>query len=217
MSAESIEGVDVEELERVFELLRNRLPQVFKANRYFEERTGFHNQAGTNNIVDAVSHFATLIEKAEELGKAGQAEQVAHLEDHLRRSMMEAFEQTLKFVLSDVAELWDQYLDRVYPLLARGTEVPGAASIEVVEEKRTRITSLLDEGRESKREITWEAWQEGTGALIEACDEAEALAASLQESIAAANHLRKERRSHYLLAGGSLLFLVIGFLLGHFV
>lgn len=210
-----IDGVDIEQLERVFKLLRERLPDVFKANRYFEEKTGFHNEAGTNNIVDALSHFATLIEQAEELGSEGQAEQVAHLEDHLRRSMMEAFEQALKFALSDAAELWDLYLDRAYPLLSAGKEVPGAVSLQSLMEMRQRIARLLEIGRQSKREASWEDWEEGTGALAEASDIAEELCEALNRSIRSAEYVRRRMAHRRLLVAGVVLVFVVGYLLGY--
>ena len=40
----------------------------------------------------ALSHVGTLVEHAGDLDYDGQGEQVAHFEDHLRRSMMESFE-----------------------------------------------------------------------------------------------------------------------------
>jgi hypothetical protein len=210
-----IDGVDIAQLERVFKLLRERLPDVFMANRYFEEKTGFHNEAGTNNIVDALSHFATLIEKAEELGSEGQAEQVAHLEDHLRRSMMEAFEQTLKFALSDASELWDAYLERVNPMLSAGRDVPGAVPLSDLMDMRQRIAQLLEIGRQSKRGVSWEDWEEGTGALAEACDIAEELCEALNTSIRSAEYVRRGMVRARLTAVGVLLFLAVGFLIGH--
>lgn len=212
-----IDGVDIEQLERVFGLLREKLPEVYKANRYFEEKTGFHNEAGTNNIVDALSHFGTLIERAEELGPEGQAEQVAHLEDHLRRSMMEAFEQTLKFSLSDAAELWDIYLEEVYPRLASAGEIPGVVSLEELIAKREQIGDLLEIGRQSKRETSWEDWEEGTGALAEASEAADALCEDLTRSIQAAKFARRsERRRLWLVAALALAF-AIGILVGYLI
>ena len=58
------EGVYLDQLSRIFWLLREKLPRVFAATRFFEERTGLHNQAGTNNLVDALSHIGTLVEHA---------------------------------------------------------------------------------------------------------------------------------------------------------
>ena len=212
-----IDGVDIEQLERVFGLLREKLPEVYKANRYFEEKTGFHNEAGTNNIVDALSHFGTLIERAEELGPEGQAEQVAHLEDHLRRSMMEAFEQTLKFSLSDAAELWDSYLEEVYPRLASATKIPGAVPVGELIAKREQIADLLEIGRQSKRETSWEDWEEGTGALAEASEAAEALCEDLTRSIQAAKFVRRSERQRLWLVTALAFALAIGILVGYMI
>lgn len=212
-----IDGVEVDQLERVFTLLRERLPDVFKANRYFEEKTGFHNEAGTNNIVDALSHLATLIEHAETLGTDGQAEQVAHLEDHLRRSMMEAFEQTLKFALSDAAELWDLYLVRVYPPLSAGKDLPGAVPLSTLTDKRQQIAKLLEIGRESKREVSWEYWEEGTGALADACEVAEELCDELNRSLKAAEHWRRNYIRRRAIASGMVLLFIFGVLLGYLI
>ena len=208
-----LKQVDPGQLERALVLLRDRLPDVFKANRFFEEKTGFHNQAGTNNLVDALSHLATLVEKAEELGPVGQAEQVAMIEDHLRRSMMEAFEQLLKFRLADVAELWEQYLAEVQPLLDGGRALPGAVGATELLAKREEVARLLDLGRLSKRMVDWDDWEEGTGALADACDLTEELQFELESSIAAA--ARERPRRIWLLLGAALFAaLVIGVLLG---
>lgn len=218
MSAEvgggELSGVDPRQLERVLVLLREKLPLVFEANRYFEERTGFHNEAGANNLVDALSHFSTLVENAKELGSQGQAEQVALLEDHLRRSMMEAFEQLLKFRLADVAVLWEDYLEQVMPLLDAGAELPGARSLDELTKRREKIAALLEMGRLSKREISWEDWEEGTGALAEACGLTEDLLEELEASLVAARCELRRRQRYLRIATAVLIAFVIGFALG---
>lgn len=207
-------GVDPKQLERVLVLLREKLPLVFEANRYFEEKTGIHNQAGLNNLVDALSHFSTLVQNAEELGPQGQAEQVAMLEDHLRRSMMEAFEQVLKLRLADAAVLWEDYLEEVIPLLESGVELPGARSLDMLTEKRERIAELLEMGRLSKREISWEDWEEGTGALAEACGFTEELLEELEASLIAARLRQRRRQFYQRIAIGILIAFAVGFALG---
>lgn len=207
-------GVDPVQLERVLVLLRERLPDVFKANRFFEEQTGFHNEAGTNNLVDALSHFSTLIENAEELGPIGQAEQVAMLEDHLRRSMMEAFEQLLKFRLAEVAQLWERHLVEVEPLLARRDGLPEATTSAELLAKREQIAKLMDIGWRSKRMIDWSDWEEGTGALAEACDLTAELQFELEAGLAAAARDTRIRRQHFLVGCLLLLALGVGILVG---
>lgn len=51
-----------------------------------------------------------------------QRDQVAHFGDHLRRSMMESFEQVVKARLGKIKDegLWDRYHREVVPLLRRG-------------------------------------------------------------------------------------------------
>jgi hypothetical protein len=213
-SQKRIAGVEVRQLERIFELLRERLPLVFEANRYFEERTGFHNEAGANNLVDALSHFSTLIEKADDLDEEGQAEQVALLEDHLRRSMMEAFEQVLKFNLSDAAILWHEYLGEVVPRLERGLEIPGATDLKELTQKREKIASLLEMGRQAKRSVSWEDWMEGTGAFAEACNVTDELVDELQAGLVSARLQSQEKRRQLIAAGAVAVALLVGICIG---
>jgi hypothetical protein len=196
-----IDGVDVEQLKRVFWLLREKLPLVLAANRYFEEHTGFHNEAGHNNLVDALSHLGTLVENAESLGPAGQAEQVAHLEDHLRRSMTESFELVLKYRLGTIADLWDEYMYFVKPRLRDDGE-RGLASYQELEERRTKIQELLDDARSSKRLTTWDEWETGTEALVRACELSDELARRLNESLAATDLEQEAHRSRRLAVAG---------------
>jgi len=211
---ETIDGVDVEQLERIFWLLREKLPRVMAANRFFEEHTGYHNEFGANNLVDAFSHLATLVENAEQLGPAGQAEQVAHLEDHLRRSMMESFEQVLKYRLGEIADLWDEYVYFVRPL-AEGRSTAGVTPLVDLEQRRKELGELLDQGRKSKRLTGWDDWERGTDALIRACGLAEALMHSLQTSLAAVEWYYNERRTtlmNYLSMGFGVAGVILGLL-----
>jgi hypothetical protein len=48
-------------------------------------------------IVDALSHIGTFFEAAPGLTKEEQRAQVTLFEDHLRRTMMEAWEQMIEF------------------------------------------------------------------------------------------------------------------------
>jgi hypothetical protein len=217
-STEAVEGVGVEHIKRVFVLLRDKLPIVLTANRFFEEQTGFHNEAGTNNLVDALSHLATLVEHAAELDDTQQAEQVAHLEDHLRRSMMESFEQVLKFRLGEIAELWEEYIRAGQPSVVyrAGTGEISAPSITELEEWRREIRGLLDRGRESKRAITWEEWEQGTEALVQACIVSDKLITALEYAVTPIRRADKWR--FYAITGASAVTtLGIGIVVGHWI
>jgi hypothetical protein len=209
----AIDGVGVRHIERIFALLRDKLPVVLSANRYFEEQTGFHNEAGTNNIVDAFSHLATLVEGAEELSDAEQAEQVAHLEDHLRRSMMEAFEQVLKYRLGEIAELWEEYLALGQPPVISSADNSHVSIVEL-EGWRRDIKGLLDRGRETKRGTSWEEWEEGTDFLVQACEASETLMTTLEKAVALARRSDKQRLTYMVAASVAVATFGVGIAVG---
>lgn len=188
----AVDGVDVEQLRRIFRLLRDKLPRVMEANRFFEEQTGLHNEAGANNLVDALSHLATIVENAEQLGPDGQQEQVAHLEDHLRRSMMEGFEQVAKQQIGDIADTWRIYAGLVGDRTLEAGDPRGLVTFDEMEAARRQIIELMNLGRSSKRDIDWIAWEEGANALAEACELSGELMRRLDTSIA----ILEARKAH---------------------
>jgi hypothetical protein len=210
----TVDGVDIKQLQRLFALLRDKLPSVMTANRFFEERTGYHNEAGANNLVDALSHIATMVDNAESLGAEGQAEQIAHLEDHLRRSMMEGFERVLKYRLGEIEELWEVYGWFVRPRV-RDKEIPGVVPLPELEAKRDLIRECMEKGRSSKVKTSWDDWQNGTEALTTACDTAEGLMDDLRVSLATIDQLYgfPTERRWPTLAITSLVIGAIGFVL----
>lgn len=215
----SIDGVRVRHIERIFKLLRERLPKVLEANRYFEEETGIHNEAGANNLTEALSHIATLVENADELDDEKQAEQVGHLEDHLRRSMMEAFEQLLKYRLGEIAKLWEKHREIAWPLERRG-RLGDAVTTDELDDLRRRMKSLLEQGRASKRATTWEAWEAGTDCLVQACEVSSQLESALSGAIEFARFERSAAQRRLMLtastvaASGLVIGVVIGVVVG---
>jgi hypothetical protein len=208
--ADDVAGVRVEHIERVFWLLREKFPRVLEANRYFEEETGLHNEAGQNNIVDAFSHLATLVENAPELSPEEQRDQVTHLEDHLRRSMMEAFEQVVKERLGLLARLWDEHVKIAGPLLTRG-ELRGVAGYDELWRLRRRLAGHLDKGRASKRAVNWDSWEQGTDELVQACAIADDLHGKLEQGIAAAVAYDETKTGLRLGRVGIVVTIVISF------
>ncbi|HYI81118.1 MAG TPA: hypothetical protein VEW67_09685 [Thermoleophilaceae bacterium] len=207
----AFQGVHLAHVERIFWLLREKLPRVLAANRYFEEQTGLHNEAGRNNLIDALSHLGTLVESAEELGPDGQAKQIALMEDHLRRSMMEGFEQLLRLRLGRAAEIWDDLspLERWHP----DARLPGD---EEVEATRRRIVALLDRGRASKRAADWDAWEQGTDYLVKACDLAVDLDRRLERGMADIEWQRQNSRArtYAIIVTTSVTMLLVGAVIG---
>jgi hypothetical protein len=195
----AVRGVYVEHVDLLFGLINDRLAAVFEANRYFEEQTGIANKAGANNLTEALSHIGTLVEYAHDMDSDQQREQVAYFGDHLRRSMMESFEQVVKARLGKIKKegLWDRFNREVVPLLRAG-KLPSAPTEEEVLTYGRETNSHLEEGRKLKREHEWTAWDTGAKHFAEACDASTKLIAALRQSIGAAEQHRRSRRDRLL-------------------
>jgi hypothetical protein len=206
----AVRGVYVEHVDLLFSLINDRLAAVFEANRYFEEHTGIANKAGANNLTEALSHIGTLVEYAHEMDSDEQREQVAFFGDHLRRSMMESFEQVVKARLGKIKDegLLDRYNGEVVPLLRQG-KLPMAPTEESVRALGAETANFLDEGRKLKRENKWSAWDAGAKNLADACGTSNQLVDALRQGIGAAEQYRRDRRNAQL-GWAALLMAVIG-------
>jgi hypothetical protein len=187
-------GVFVPHVERIALVMREHYPKVLAANRFFEEETGIHNQLGSNNLNDALSHLGTLFEGAEDMSFTQQANEVHDFEGHLRRGMMESYEQIFRQRMGDVSTLWDKHDRVVAPLVAKG-KLHGVHSEQDLERLRRRCKALLDEGRAAKRGHDWATWDTGTEALAEACQKATDLKHALDSDLAAGTQIRQHRLS----------------------
>lgn len=217
--ARRIDGVYEEHLTRIMKVMREHYPKVLAANRFFEEETGIHNELGANNLNDSLSHLGTLFEKAAEMSRERQGEEVHDFEGHLRRGMMESYEQVFRIRMGEVDELWAKHERTARPLQLED-KLHGVPSLDSLDVSRRRCKSLLDKGRAAKRGHDWDAWDEGTEALAEACRHASALAAALdqgvagaEESVRSANRDRTDTRRFRL----ALAFAVVALPLGFFI
>ncbi|MEJ7787925.1 MAG: hypothetical protein WKF96_24250 [Solirubrobacteraceae bacterium] len=184
-------GVYRDHVDRVVWVMREKHPHVLTANMRFEEETGFENKFGSNNLADALSHLGTLVENAADLSYEDQGRQVTLFEDHLRRSMMEAWEQMLDFQLGEIAEMNEEYLEKARPLQV-AHKLAGAPTAKEIDQLRIQHKHLLEEGRQAKRDADWDSWQRGTDKLIQACASASALRQAVEQAIAAANAHQRE-------------------------
>ncbi len=191
---DTVADIHVEHVERLFELLKEHLPKVLESNRFFEEETGFHNEAGANNLVDALSHIGTLAENAPNLSRDEQRDEITNVSDHLRRSMMEGFERTLKHRIGEISKSWTEYERDVKPLQERG-DVRGVPTTEELATLRRRMRSQVDQGRACKRAASWDEWKKGTAHLAEACELASELGSKLEQSIGGAQQFDRDRKS----------------------
>jgi hypothetical protein len=210
----AVRGVYVAHVELLFGLIGDRLASVFEANRYFEEQTGIANKAGANNLTEALSHIGTLVEYADAMDSDQQREQITNFGDHLRRSMMESFEQVVKARLGKIKKegLWDRYNREVVPLLHAG-KLPTAPTEEEVLALGRETDHHLEEGRKAKRGHEWSAWDVGAKHFADACDASTKLVKALRQSIGAGEQYRSDRKNK-LLGWAGLAVGVIGIVVG---
>ncbi len=189
-----INGIYAEHLRRISTVIREHYPKVLAANRFFEEETGLHNELGSNNLNDALSHLGTLLEGAEHMTFEQQGNEVHDFEGHLRRGMMESYEQVFRLRMGEVGKLWQHHLRVARPLIEQG-ELHGVPTGTELDRLRRKCRNLLDDGRAAKRGHDWAAWDKGTESLAAACKTASELATGLDQGIAAAEQVRSDRRA----------------------
>lgn len=205
--------METEHARRLEELLGTELPEVFKANRIIEQQTRYVSEAGRNNLVDALSHIGTLAERGSELNSRQQAAQVAKIEEHLRRALMEAPEEVVRARLADIARRWAEYQREAAPYRREGTlrGVPRHSELETL---RERIDQLMERARSSKPdETSWEDWRAAAAHMTEAADLARELEDKLEQCIGEALRMTRDRqrdkRSNIQWAVGIVLALVL--------
>jgi hypothetical protein len=154
---EQIRGVYRTQLERMLELMANRIPTVMAAHRYAEEHARIYNRIGRNNLTEALSHLAGLAEGAEKLTEAEQQDELTNFEDHLRRTMMESFEVVAKARLGTLKRdgIWDRYYI-VAARLVEGGKLPTVASRDRISELEQEIRYWMEEGRSRKNAQSWD-------------------------------------------------------------
>ncbi len=191
-------GFYVDLLHRLLQVLAERALTVIDANRYAEDHGDVRNRTGANNLNEAFSHLAALVQDAPNLSYDEQLAQIVELEDHMRRSMMESFEQVAKYRLGKIkqAGLWDKYQRRSAPLIARG-KLSGAPDADEIRELEIRVRYYLREGSNRKvvtrRARQWNEWVEGAEHFSRAAEAAKELADKLRQAIGAAQDYRRTR------------------------
>jgi hypothetical protein len=180
--------------ERLTHILRQQIPEVFRANRVIERKTGYKSTICNQMMVDVLSHLGTLAQREDELTPEAQASQLAKIEEHLRRAIIEHPEEVLRNRVGDVQDLWSAYHREAYPYREVGA-LHGVPRHQELEELRQRIDVLLEAARRVKPdETTWEESLDAAAAVTEAADVAAELADKLQQCIGQAQRLTQQGR-----------------------
>ncbi len=186
-----------ENRERIAHVLCRQVPEVFLANRTIERRTGYSSEIGQNMLVDVLSHLGTLASRSD-LSREEEATQLAKIEEHLRRALIEHPEEVVRDRLVDVQTLWSEYVRESYVYREQG-RLRGVPRHKALEEKRTRIDLLMEAARSVKPdETTWDESLNAAADMTEAANLAAELADELEACIGAAQRITKEREQESL-------------------
>lgn len=173
-------------LKRLANILGTQVPDVFSRHKEIESKTEIEDRIGQQNLNETFSHVAVLFQSGAEFDRDEQLEQVAYIEDHLRRVMMEAFEQSVNEMIGELRDgkrsLERQYYRRAAPLIRMG-RLQGHISPEQLQRRFDAILKQCLEARRAKvADGGWDEWKTASAELQNAA----ALTGELQRDIRAA-------------------------------
>lgn len=187
-------GLTRENRQRLSLILTEHLPEVFTLDRIIEQKTGYTSEICRNMKVDVLAHLATLAKRQHELSAEQQASQLAKIEEHLRRAIVEHPEEVLRDRIGDIEEFWIEYQQVAY-VYREKNELQGVPRHKELEELRQRIDAHLEAARKTKPdETTWEESLDAAAQVTEGADLAAELADKLHQCIGEAHRVRQERR-----------------------
>jgi hypothetical protein len=191
-------------LAKITKLFGEHLADVLEIHRRIEDTTGATDSIGRQNLVEAFAHLAVLFERAPELSRDDQLEQVAYLRDHLRRVMMESFERD---VYAALGVMWDPspgegslppvgrlYDEHAAPLINKG-KLLGHVSPKDAKARLDQIASNVLRNRKYKNaDGEWPVWKGAAQDLEAAAKETRDLQRDMGAAVDAAMTLNSTRK-----------------------
>lgn len=185
--------LSAENQSRLTVVLREHVPQVFKANRVIEARTGYASAIAGHNLVDVLSHLGVLAAGVD-LDSTEQASALSKMEEHLKRALIEHPEEVVRNRLGDVKTLWQDYHLEAFPYREEKA-LHGVPRHQELEELRSRIDALMESARSAKPEETrWEETLTAAAEMTEAANLSSELADKLEQCIGVGRRVTEERQ-----------------------
>ncbi len=161
-------------------ILQIKIPEVLRAIRFVEHRTGYASQISRSMMVDVLGHLSVLAAGAGELSPKQQIALLTKMDQHLSRALIEHPAEVVRVRLEEVSRSWSLYQSEVMPIRGRDDALPGVPPHSAMEELRERIGGLLDAAREANPvERSWEE----TMAIAADMTEAAHVAARLEDQL----------------------------------
>jgi hypothetical protein len=180
--------------QRLQVILSVHLPEVFELDRIIEQKTGYASEICKNMKIDVLAHLATLAKRQHELDHDQQASQLAKIEEHLRRAIVEHPEEVLRDRIGDIETAWVEYQQEAFAYREKD-ELHGVPRHKELEDLRQRIDAHLEAARRTKPdETTWEESLNASAQVTAGADLASELADKLNQCIGEAHRLRKKEK-----------------------
>ncbi len=186
-------GLDLEILEKTLVLIRDKYHLATQANVYLELNTGTSGiNIGITNQRDAITHLVSLLQKPGDRDQ--QLAQLANLEEHLRRAIMEPYEKAVDLLQEKLLKILNQYKETVLTLPDFTEVMPGAPTLLQVNTSLKAIDDMRAEGRLAKKENAWtDAWENGVKCFNRAVVALQNLSLSLEAYVLNAAQIREAR------------------------
>jgi hypothetical protein len=191
------DGLTRENRRRLRRILSEQLPEVFVLDRIIEMKTGYTSEICRTMKIDVLAHLGTLARDQNDFDAEQQASQLAKIEEHLRRAIVEHPEEVLRDRIGDIEELWSEYQRDAYSYREEN-KLAGVPRHRELEDLRHRIDLHLEAARRAKpEETTWDESLDASAQVTAGADLAAELANKLEQCIGAARrvHQNEQRES----------------------
>jgi hypothetical protein len=187
-------GVDAETLSKALTLIRDKFRLATDATIFLELKTRESGiNAGIANQRDATSHLASLL-RMDGLDRRTAEAQLNHIEEHLRRAVMEPYERTVQLLQQRLLDQLPLYNERVLSLPGVSESLPDAPTLKQIDACLDAIDRMCTEGRRAKQENSWsDAWDRGVKHFIAAVAELEVLSRDVKDALVKAEQVRREQ------------------------
>lgn len=174
-----IVGIDIRIVAKFLVLFRDHYKKCDKATTFLETRTGESNITAITNQRDALSHFATALQK--DTPDEKREEQYATAEEHFRRAIIEPYEIALESKVNKLIDIYKEYKEFVIPVKDRYIELQESPNDIAIDATIKEINNLRDNARSAKGRNMWdEEWEEGINNYVKAFDLADELYRNLE-------------------------------------
>jgi hypothetical protein len=188
-------GVDLKLLEQALSLIRDKFRLATEANVFLERKTRVSGiNIGIANQRDVTSHLASLLKTrgTDAAARRQQETHLRHMEEHMRRAVMEPYERTVQLLTENLLKQIEDYRKNILSHPRCPEAFPNAPTLQELNAALDAVDQLCAEGRLSKLENAWtDAWELGVKKFVVAVTDLEKLIEQIEVRLVQAEQLRR--------------------------